>query len=128
MFFSRNRLTPKDNEMTEFKKFAHFLAMESAKVIQQYFRAPLSISTKADESPVTVADKKAEELMWELIMKEFPIHGIIGEEFGSYNTDAVYVWVLDPIDGTKNFVCGGWMFGTLIGLLKNEEPILDIRS
>ncbi len=112
--------------MTEFKKFAHFLALESAKIIQQYFRAPLSITTKADKSPVTVADKKAEELMRELILKEFPAHGIIGEEFGSYNADAEYVWVLDPIDGTKNFVCGGWMFGTLIGLLKNNEPILGV--
>lgn len=112
--------------MQEFKKFAHHLAMESAKIIQPYFRSSLSITQKTDESPVTVADKKAEELMRELIMKEYPDHGIIGEEFGSHNQDAEYVWVLDPIDGTKNFICGGLMFGTLIALLKNKEPILGV--
>lgn len=112
--------------MTEFKDFARFLAMESAKVIQQYFREPLSITIKPDESPVTIADKKAEELMRERIMKEFPTHGIIGEEFGCHNSEAEYVWVLDPIDGTQNFICGGWMFGTLIGLVKNEEPVLGV--
>ena len=77
-------------------------------------RTEFSIESKADESPVTIADKKAEELMREMIMKQFPEHGILGEEFGEYNSDAEYKWILDPIDGTKSFICGTVTFGTLI--------------
>ncbi len=75
---------------------------------------------------VTIADKFAEEKMRELIIKEFPSHGIIGEEFGNYNSDAEYVWVLDPIDGTKSFISGALSFGTLIALLKNGKPIIGV--
>ena len=64
--------------------------------------------------------------MRELIMKEMPVHGIIGEEFGTHQADAQYQWVLDPIDGTKNFVSGTPLFGTLIGLLKDGQPILGV--
>ncbi|MFQ5754344.1 MAG: histidinol-phosphatase [bacterium] len=112
--------------MQEFEKFACLLAKISADVIRQYFRTPFSVDTKQDASPVTIADKKAEEIMRELIMKEFPEHGILGEEFGNYNTEAEYIWVVDPIDGTLNFICGGLMFGTLIALVQNGLPILGI--
>jgi len=61
-----------------------------------------------------------------VIMKEFPEHGIIGEEFGIHNERAEYQWVLDPIDGTKSFICGTPLFGTLIALLKNGNPILGV--
>ena len=64
--------------------------------------------------------------MRELILKHFPDHGIVGEEFGETNKDAEYKWVLDPIDGTKSFICGAYSFGTLIGLLRNGQPILGI--
>lgn len=64
--------------------------------------------------------------MRELIHKEFPLHGIIGEEFGNENSDAEYVWVLDPIDGTKSFIFGALSFGTLIALLKNKKPIVGV--
>ena len=64
----------------------------------------MKIDSKSDSSPVTIADKKAEELMREEIMKEFPDHGIIGEEFGKHNEDSDYQWILDPIDGTKSFI------------------------
>jgi myo-inositol-1(or 4)-monophosphatase len=86
----------------------------------------VNIEHKEDNSPVTVADKNAEEAMRRAIIKEFPEHGIIGEEFGSYKEDAEYKWVLDPIDGTKSFICGVLSFGTLIALLKNDEPILGV--
>jgi len=68
----------------------------------------------------------AEEIMRELIIKEFPEHGILGEEFGIHNEGAEYQWVLDPIDGTKSFICGALSFGTLIALTKNSEPILGV--
>ena len=112
--------------MNELKKFSKFLAEESGKIIRSYFRTHVSVDSKADESPVTIADKTAEEKMRELIMKEFPQHGIIGEEFGTYNETAEYKWILDPIDGTKSFITGTVTFGTLIALTKNGEPILGV--
>ena len=112
--------------LAEFKKFAHHLAKKSSEVIKPYFRTGLTVENKKDNSPVTIADRKAEEVMRELIIKEFPAHGIIGEEFGNYNENAGYKWILDPIDGTKSFICGALTFGTLICLMKNEEPILGV--
>jgi myo-inositol-1(or 4)-monophosphatase len=114
------------NDISELKIFAHRLALESASIIQPYFRNELNIDVKLDNSPVTIADKKAEEVMRELIFKEFPTHGIIGEEFGSFNPDSEFVWVLDPIDGTKSFISGAMSFGTLIALLKNGKPIIGV--
>jgi myo-inositol-1(or 4)-monophosphatase len=112
--------------MDNLKQFAKYLADESGKIISSYFRTEIQINEKADSSPVTIADKKAEEKMRELIMKEFPEHGILGEEFGKYNENAEYQWVLDPIDGTKSFICGAQSFGTLIALMKNGEPVLGV--
>ena len=114
------------NELNELKKFCRVLADESGKIIQDYWRTEITVDTKTDFSPVTVADKKAEELMREMIMKRFPGHGILGEEFGEHNPDSEYKWVLDPIDGTKSFICGTVTFGTLIALLKNSEPVLGV--
>lgn len=110
----------------DFFDFAHHLASISGKIIRQYFRAEFSIDSKSDLSPVTIADKKSEELMREEILKHFPDHGIIGEEFGNYKPEAEYVWVLDPIDGTKSFICGAPTFGTLIALMKNNEPVIGV--
>lgn len=114
------------SEMNEFKKFCKSLADESGAIINRYFRTNVNIENKADQSPVTIADKNAEEKMREMIMREFPGHGIIGEEFGNHNEGAEYQWVLDPIDGTKSFICGTVTFGTLIALTKNGEPILGV--
>ena len=112
--------------LTEFKKFIYYLANLSANIIKPYFRTEVSIEQKEDKTPVTVADKNAEEAMRKAIIEEYPEHGIIGEEFGSYKEDAEYKWVLDPIDGTKSFICGALSFGTLIALLKNDEPVLGV--
>lgn len=112
--------------LTEFKKFIYYLANISANIIKPYFRTGMNIEHKEDNSPVTIADKNAEEAMRKAIIKEYSEHGIIGEEFGGYNEDAEYKWVLDPIDGTKSFIFGALSFGTLIALLKNNEPILGV--
>jgi len=106
--------------------FLHLLSNESANIIKRYFRTSVSVESKPDFSPVTIADKLAEEKMREIIAKEFPSHGIIGEEFGNNNSDAEYVWVIDPIDGTKSFISGALSFGTLIALLKNGRPIIGV--
>ena len=114
------------DELREYSLFARSLAELSGKIIKSYFRSDITIDTKADLSPVTIADKKAEELMRNIIMKNYPEHGIIGEEFGSHNEKAEYQWILDPIDGTKSFICGAISFGTLIALTKNGKPILGV--
>ena len=106
--------------------FLQLLSNESSEIINKYFRTSVSVESKFDSSPVTIADKLAEEKMREIIAKEFPLHGIIGEEFGKHNADAEYVWVLDPIDGTKSFISGALSFGTLIALLKNGNPIIGV--
>ncbi len=116
------------NELTEYKNFCKVLAKASADVIKEYFRTVISVDSKLDDSPVTIADRKAEEVMRELIMKQFPDDGIVGEEYGIINEDAEYTWILDPIDGTKSFICGAFSFGTLIGLLKNGEPTIGVYN
>lgn len=110
----------------EFQKFAKHLSNISGEVIKKYFRSKISVDQKKDNSPVTIADKKAEELMRKAISKTYPDHGIIGEEFGDQKGKSEYKWVLDPIDGTKSFICGTVNFGTLIALLKNGEPIIGV--
>ncbi|MBL4692043.1 MAG: histidinol-phosphatase [Magnetovibrio sp.] len=90
------------------------------------FRTGIKADVKPDQSPVTEADRASELAMRKLINTTFPDHGILGEEFGSEKTDAEYVWVLDPIDGTNSFVTGKPLFGTLIALCHNQIPIVGI--
>ena len=106
--------------------FAHRLANESGAIIRRYFRRKIAIDQKADLTPVTIADRAAERAMRRLIKKQFPAHGIFGEEFGRADADAEYVWVLDPIDGTKSFISGVPLFGTLIALAYRGRPILGV--
>jgi histidinol phosphatase-like enzyme (inositol monophosphatase family) len=101
------------------------LAAESGAFIRPLFgHRGLAVENKADDTPVTAADRGAEELMRAMIKKRFPEHGIIGEEFGSERPDAEFVWMLDPIDGTKSFITGVPLWGTLIALLHCGQPIL----
>lgn len=113
-------------EEYEFVRFAQHLADASANVIRQYYRTGYRVELKSDESPVTIADRRAEEVMREHIMRHYPDHGILGEEFGAHLPEARYRWVLDPIDGTKAFVSGTYLFGTLIALMKDGRPVLGV--
>ncbi len=106
--------------------FAGRLADASGAVIRPYFRTPVAVEDKPDESPVTIADRDAEAAIRSLIGEHFPDHGIVGEEHGSERADARHVWVIDPIDGTKSFISGLPLFGTLIALLEEGEPILGV--
>lgn len=106
--------------------FCKKLADASSEIIRKWYRAGYQVELKADASPVTIADRGAEEIMRQLIMREFPSHGILGEEFGRHQPDADYQWVLDPIDGTKAFVSHSYLFGTLIALLHKGRPILGV--
>lgn len=118
--------TPYPREQRELIQFARHLADESAQIIRRYFRADYAVELKEDNSPVTIADRQAEEMMRQRIAATFPDHGVLGEEFGHDNPDAEYQWVLDPIDGTKSFVSGSYLFGTLIALVRNGRPILGV--
>lgn len=89
-----------------------------------HFRHSFAVDAKADASPVTVADRATEAQMRAEIARRFPDHGILGEEYGTENLDAEFVWVIDPIDGTKSFVSGHPMWGMLLGLLHNGVPVL----
>lgn len=108
--------------------FAEELADASGAEVLKYFRRPLDVESKADTSPVTIADRQSEKVIRDLIEKRFPSHGIVGEEFGKKDENAEFVWVLDPIDGTKSFITGSPLFGTLIALLHNGEPVVGVIS
>ena len=111
----------------DFTAFIDRLATASGETILPFFRTSLlGIENKAGDrrfDPVTEADRAAEAVMRRLIKASFPQHGIVGEEFGSEREDADYVWVLDPIDGTKSFIAGFPIWGTLIALLHRGTPV-----
>jgi histidinol phosphatase-like enzyme (inositol monophosphatase family) len=108
-----------------FRTFIEKLADTSGEIILSYYGDPETlVEQKADESPVTIADRKAEEVMRDMIHRSYPDHGIVGEEFEDHRKDAEYVWVLDPIDGTKSFASACPLFGTLIALLHKGQPVL----
>jgi len=109
----------------DFTAFIGRLATASGETILPFFRTSLSVDNKSsqDFDPVTEADRAAEAVMRRLIKSSFPQHGIVGEEFGNEHEDAEYVWVLDPIDGTKSFISGFPTWGTLIALLHRGTPV-----
>ena len=105
---------------------AEAVADAAAAVVRPAFRARLAAELKDDLSPVTAADRAAEQAMRAVLRARFPGHGVLGEEFGLENPDAALRWVLDPIDGTRAFITGRPLFGTLVGLLDGERPILGV--
>jgi len=109
-----------------FTPFFNEAADAAAEVALRYFRKVIPVDDKQDKSPVTQADREIERVLRDMIAKQFPTHGIFGEEFGVENADAEFVWCLDPIDGTKSFITGRPMFGTIIGLLHNGKPVAGL--
>ena len=110
----------------ELLAFANELADAARVTTLRYFRQPLSVEHKADASPVTIADRRTEQQLRELISARFPDHGLYGEEYGSDRQGGGYRWVIDPIDGTKSFISGVPTFGTLLALLCDDCPVLGI--
>jgi len=110
----------------EFLTVAHRLADASGEVIRTYFRKSFEVEEKTDMSPVTVADRKTEQALHVVLAQARPDDGIIGEEFGVERQEAEFVWVLDPIDGTRAFASGKPLFGTLIALLHEGVPVLGV--
>ena len=111
--------------LIDFARFVDDLATVSGQAILPFFRSSLAADDKSRGGafdPVTEADRAGEAAMRQLIKRSFPTHGILGEEFGAERDDAEYVWVLDPIDGTRAFIAGLPLWGTLIGLTRNGSP------
>lgn len=106
------------------------IALKAADIAQgnilKYFLNDVGIEWKADKTPVTIADKSTEELCREFFAKETPGFGVIGEEFGIESPDAEYQWIIDPIDGTKAFIHGVPLFGTLIALYHRGKSIASL--
>lgn len=102
------------------------LADAAGAAIRPWFRRAFLVETKADFSPVTIADREAEAAIRALLAEHRPDDGIIGEEYGDDRPEAARVWVLDPIDGTRGFVAGRPIFGTLIALLEDGVPVLGL--
>ncbi|MEX0759645.1 MAG: inositol monophosphatase family protein [Tistlia sp.] len=109
-----------------FVEVAGALAEAASAVTRRWFRGDFRIEDKADESPVTVADRETEQAMRAVLAERLPQHGIVGEEWGRERAEAEWVWVLDPIDGTRAFVTGNPLFGTLISLAWRGRPCLGI--
>lgn len=118
------------SEIEQYLAFADQLADASAQTIMPHFRAALDVSNKGDRlyDPVTVADKGAERIMRELIQAAYPDHGILGEEEASFAGSSPLTWVLDPIDGTRAFITGLPLWGTLIALNDGRRPCLGIMN
>jgi myo-inositol-1(or 4)-monophosphatase len=115
----------------DFSAFVDELATVSGETILPFFRTALTIENKGAAGtfdPVTAADHAAETAMRSLVRRTFPHHGIVGEEFGEEAADAEYVWVLDPIDGTKSFISGMPAWGTLIALTRFGEPVFGLMN
>jgi inositol-phosphate phosphatase/L-galactose 1-phosphate phosphatase/histidinol-phosphatase len=110
----------------DFISLGERLADASGQIIRHYFRSSIEVITKADQSPVTIADREAETELRRMVALAYPQHGLVGEEFPAKRREADYVWVFDPIDGTKSFITGRPLFGTLIALLHHGRPILGI--
>lgn len=106
----------------EYCRFLDLLGYEARSVALSYFRTCFDVVTKDDETPVTVADREIEERLREMIALRYPSHRLVGEEEGGTIVDGV-TWVIDPIDGTKSFVCGLPLFGTLVAVLHDRRPV-----
>jgi histidinol phosphatase-like enzyme (inositol monophosphatase family) len=112
--------------MQAFAAVAEAAAEAAGAVIRPLFRSRLMVEAKGDFSPVTEADKGAERAIRALLAERLPDHGVIGEEYGADRADAEWVWVLDPIDGTRAFITGRPLFGCLIALLHRGRPVLGV--
>jgi myo-inositol-1(or 4)-monophosphatase len=117
------------SDLSTFKAFAHQLADAAGQVILPYFRRAMSIDNKhagGGFDPVTEADRRAEEVIREMIGRHFPDHGVMGEEYGFQAGRSALTWVIDPIDGTRAFMCGMAQWGTLIALNDGTRPVLGV--
>jgi histidinol-phosphatase len=110
--------------LRDLRDFAADVAWQAGKLTLRYFQSNFTTEYKADQSPVTIADRESERLMRELIEARYPTHSILGEEEGETRPGATYRWIIDPIDGTKTFVRGVPLYAVLVGLERDGEPVV----
>ena len=115
-----------DPSLVDLYATAHAIADAARPITLRYFRQPLQVDAKADESPVTIADRETETVMRRVLADAYPDHGIFGEEHGKERLDHRYVWVFDPIDGTRSFITGYPLYCNLVALLDHGKPVLGI--
>lgn len=129
----RQALTMSKIEQPDFEAhlaMAHALADKAGAVILPHFRANTAVDDKAGDGfdPVTAADRDAEMAIREALAATYPTHGIVGEEFGERRGSSDYCWIIDPIDGTRAFIMGQPLWGTLIGLTSGGSPVLGLMD
>ena len=118
---------PASSEITARLELARAAALEAGQLTLRYFQtADLAVERKADDSPVTVADRGAEQLLRQRIAERFAADGILGEEFGETPGTSGYRWILDPIDGTKSFISGVPLYGTMVAVERDGEALLGV--
>lgn len=110
----------------EFEAFATGIADNARALSLPRFRRPVDVTLKGDLSPVTAVDRGVESMLRERIEQAWPAHGLLGEEYGATRTDAEFVWSIDPIDGTRSFISGWPLWGTLLALLHHGRPVLGV--
>lgn len=115
-----------DQSLHDLLQFAQDAAWQAGKITMSYFGTAVVPELKSDRTPVTIADRQSETHLRALIEARYPDHGILGEEYAETNAGARYRWILDPIDGTKSFVQGVPLYGVLIGLERDGEPVLGV--
>ena len=121
-----NASRPTSIELGDLARTAEELARAAGEVALGYFGTRIEVETKADDTPVTIADREAESLLRAEIRRRYPDHGIVGEEHGEVLPGASVRWILDPIDGTKSFVHGVPLWGVLIGIELEDEPVVGV--
>ena len=119
---------PKEKRRSPELETALRAAKAAGEIIRGYYRSNLAIETKADRTPVTQADVECERAIRGIVLERFPAHGFFGEETGQTRADAEFLWLVDPIDGTKGFIRGYPFFSTEIALMRNGELILGVSN
>jgi histidinol phosphatase-like enzyme (inositol monophosphatase family) len=112
--------------LSEFRAFAEEIAIAAGRITLQYFKKDILIEYKADRSPVTAADREAEQLIRDRIKEQYPEHTIIGEEYGREETGASVSWFIDPIDGTDSFIRGIPLYTVLVAVIINGQPKIGV--
>ncbi|WP_209017611.1 inositol monophosphatase family protein [Roseibium aggregatum] len=115
-----------DRDVNSIVEQAIEITSQASRFPMQYFRAKLDLEAKADDSPVTIADRKTEAFIRDKLSEAFPGDGIFGEEYGTENLDASAIWIIDPIDGTRSFITGNPLFGMLLGRYKDKQPQIGL--
>lgn len=116
------------NNLSKELQVAIEASRRAEELVMRYYQSDIAVEKKADSTPVTIADREAEALIKNILHKHFPNYGFLGEETGKTNGASDYLWVIDPIDGTKNFVRHIPLFGILIGLMHKSDCVLGVSN